>query len=105
MEGVVDFPLSRELHMVCYQANDFCDFERAKVLGPEFHGGVCHFQICSFDPYLLSLLIGVECHSLIPECLCLGHGLMCVFLCLFHLPLPFLYGWYIPFSCRLVGPR
>jgi hypothetical protein len=43
VEGVVNFPLSQELHVIGHQANDFYDFEGAKMFGSEFHGGVCHF--------------------------------------------------------------
>jgi hypothetical protein len=103
MESVVNLPLCGELHVVGYWADDFCDFKGAKALGLEFCGEVCCFQVCSFDPYLLSFLIGVECCLLIPECLCLGHGLMHIFSCLLHLSFSPFHCWYISFSHRLVG--
>jgi hypothetical protein len=103
MEGVMDFLLGWELDAIGHRANYFCDFEGAKVLSAELHGGMCHFDICPFDPHLLSFLIGAEGHLLVPETLHLGHGFMCIFLCLFHQSFPIFYCWDISFSCRLVG--
>jgi hypothetical protein len=84
MKGVVDFPLDWELHTVSHGANHFCDLKGAKAFSMEFCGGMCRSDICPFDPYLLSLLIGAEIRLLVPETLCLSHGFMCIFSCLFH---------------------
>jgi hypothetical protein len=88
VEGIVNLSLHGELHVVGYWTDDLCDSKWAEVFGSEFCGRVCHFQVGSFNPYLLSLLIGAECSFLVPECLHLGHGLVHVFLCLFYLSLP-----------------
>jgi hypothetical protein len=43
MEDIVNLPLSGELHAVGHGADDFCDFEGAKVFSPEFGSGVRRF--------------------------------------------------------------
>ena len=102
MEGVVDFPLRRKLHAVGHGADYLRDFEGTKALSTEFRGGMCRFEICSFNPYLLSLLIGAEGRPFVPETLCLGHGFVSIFSCLFHQSFSFFYCRHVSFSCRLV---
>jgi hypothetical protein len=105
MEDIVNFPLHRELHVVGHWADDFYNPKWAKAFGSEFCSGVRCLQVGSFNPYLLSFLIGVECSFLVPECLHPCHGLVYIFLCLFYLSLSLFDCQYFPFSCGLMGLR
>jgi len=60
MKHIVNLPLCWEVQLICYVADDIGDREWSIVFCSEFYHQVTRFQICCFEPDLLTQGIGLE---------------------------------------------
>src|SRR6266850_3811878 len=60
VKHIMNLPLRWEVQLICYMADDVGDREWSITFCLEFYHQMTHFQICCFEPDLLTQGIGLE---------------------------------------------